>query len=115
MEEEGDLVRCLVAAHVAREGVAVAMVSHVHGIHDHVLECHVAKLALMCALPLHVLLGLLLVLHLLLLLVLFQGHEWWEADLRGASWGVLVLAACVLIMAAAFTFGALAQPHSNSL
>ena len=51
MQEEGQFVVRLVAAHVARERVLVSMVTHVHGVHDDVLESHVAIGALISRAP----------------------------------------------------------------
>lgn len=42
MEEKGDLIGGLLAAHVASEGVLIAVVAHVHGVHDDVFEGYVA-------------------------------------------------------------------------
>jgi len=51
VEEEGQFVVRLVAAHVAREGVLVTMVTHVHGVHDDIFEGDVAIGALVGPAP----------------------------------------------------------------
>lgn len=45
MEEKLDLVRTLVAAQVARVRVLVAVIAHVHRVHDQVTEQHVTVCA----------------------------------------------------------------------
>lgn len=42
VEEKRDLILTLLAAHVALEWIAVAVVTHVHCVHDTVFERHVA-------------------------------------------------------------------------
>ena len=51
VEEEGQFIVGLVAAHVAGERVLVTMVTHVHRIHDHIFEGDVAIGALICSAP----------------------------------------------------------------
>lgn len=107
MEEESHFVRGFVTAHVTGEWVVVAVVTHMHGIHNHVFESHVTKLALMGTLP-----GLL---GILCSAMLRYGHEWGHAALTHLTLAFFIFPTHVFVMFAALAFSTFAKSQSDTL